>query len=236
MGSVCILRSGFWSYFSNQALLADNHSLMLGINYENRFCINELSARTIGAIIPSGNVSMGIHYSNFGYSDFKRENAGISTGLALSENINAGIQIDYLSEKTSGEYDNYQFITFEAGITCKVNSGVIIAMHVFNPVPNSLRKSWLPSTLTTGAGINLSKVLFFGAEAEMTTGKKVNLKTGFEYEAFKSFRLRGGFNTENTSFTFGVGYLFKSLNIDLSFSTHERLGITSSASLIFTIR
>jgi hypothetical protein len=229
------MKPGFWSSFNNQALLADNHSVMIGISYENRFCINELGTRTIGTIFPAGNATAGIHYSNFGYSDFRRETAGIATGLALSENISAGIQIDYYSEKTPGEYDNNQYVTFEAGMTCKLSSGAIIAVHLFNPVPNSLRKSSLPSTLTTGAGLELSKVLFVGAEAEMTTGKKINLKTGFEYEAFKSFWLRGGFSTENTSFCFGLGYLFKSLKIDLSFASHERLGITSGASIVFKI-
>jgi hypothetical protein len=62
------------------------------------------------------------------------------------------------------------------------------------------------------------------------------IRTGFEYEAVKNLWLRGGFSTENSSFSFGLGYLLKSLKLDLSFATHEKLGITSSASLIFKIR
>lgn len=235
MGSVCIIRHGFWSSFSNQALLADNHSVMIGINYESRFFINELGTRTIGGIFPAGNASVGIHYSNFGYSDFRRETAAVASGLALSENLSAGVQIDYFSEKASGEYDNNQYVTFEAGMTYEPSSGVIIAIHIFNPVPGSLRKFNLPASLSAGAGIELSNILFAGAEAEITTGRSIVLKTGFEYEAAKGFWLRGGFITENTSFSFGLGYMFKSLKIDLSFATHERLGVTSGASLIFKI-
>jgi hypothetical protein len=235
MGSVCIIKQGFWSSFGNQALLADNHSVIIGFSYENRFFINELGTRTIGGIFPAGNASVGVHYSSFGYSEFRRETAGIASGLALSENINAGIQIDYFSERTSGEYDNNQYVTFEAGMTWKSSSGVITAVHLFNPVPNSLRKSSLPASLRVGAGIELSNVLFAGAEAEMSTGRKIILRTGFEYEAAKKFWLRGGFSTENTSFSFGMGYLIKSIKIDLSFSTHEKLGITSGASIIFKI-
>ncbi len=235
-GSVCIIKPGFWSSFSNQALLAENHSVMIGVNYENRFFLKELGTRSVGGIFPAGNASVGVHYSSFGYSGFRRETAGIASGLALSESISAGIQIDYFSEKTYGEYDNNQYVTFEAGMICKFASGVIIATHLFNPVPNSLRKSGLPSSLRTGAGIELSNVLFTGVEAEMTTGRKIIIRTGFEYEAAKKIWLRGGFSTENTSFSFGLGYLFKSVKIDLSFATHEKLGITSGASLIFKIR
>lgn len=236
MGSVCIIKPGFWSSFNNQALLADNHSIMIGINYENRFFINELAARTIGAIVPAGNASLGVYYSDFGYSDFRRETVGFASGLTLSDNITAGIQIDYFSEKVSGEYDKNQYITFETGMIYKPSSDVILAVHLFNPVPNSFRKSILPVSLRTGAGIELSKVLFTGAEIELTSGRNIIFKTGFEYEAAKSFWLRGGFSTENTSFSFGLGYMFKSVKIDLSFATHEMLGITSYSSLIFKIR
>jgi hypothetical protein len=94
----------------------------------------------------------------------------------------------------------------------------------------------VPSTLTAGAGIDLSKTLFAGAEAEMSTKEKLIIRTGFEYEAAKKFWVRGGFSTENSSFSVGLGYLLKSLKIDLGFSTHDRLGVTSSVSLIYKIR
>jgi len=234
-GYTCSMKPGFWSSFGNQALLAYNNSISLGINYENRFNISELGTRTAGLQIPVSKTSLGIIYSHFGYYNFQRQMAGLACGLALSENIAAGVQIDYFSEKVAGEYDDYQIITFEAGVVAKVSQKVMISVHVFNPVPNSIRKTVLPSSVRTGAGIELSKVLFAGAEAEMSTGEKLIFRTGFEYEVLKKFWLRVGFSTENTSFSFGLGYLLKFVKIDLSFASHERLGITSCASLIFKI-
>jgi hypothetical protein len=235
MGSFCITGNGFWSSFRNQALLGFNNSFSAGANYENRFGISELGTRTAGMIIAADRTSLGIVYSHFGYPDFRREMGGISCGMALSDKISAGVQIDYFSEKTSGEYDNNRILTYEAGLLIIPSEKIRVGIHIFNPVPNSLRKSSLPSTLRAGAGIELSKVLYAGAEAEMSSGEKLILRTGFEYEAFKKFWLRGGFSSENTSFTFGTGYLFKSIKLDLSFATHERLGVTSSVSLIFKI-
>ncbi len=236
MGSVFIMKSGFWSSFHNQALLAGNKSLSAGINYENRFNISELGTRSAGLIIPAGSASIGIIYSRFGYYHFRRELGGISCGMALSENIAAGVQVDYFSERTSGEYENRQSVTFEAGLIILPKESITIGIHIFNPVPNSLRKTFLPSVIRAGAGIKLSKVLSAGAEAEMSSGEKLIIRSGFEYEVFEKFLLRGGFCTENTSFSFGLGYILKSLQLDLGFATHEKLGITSSASLIFKIR
>ena len=235
MGSVCIMKTGFWSSFHNQALLAFNNSFSAGINYNNRFNISELGTRTAGIIIPAGNSSLGILYSNFGYNHFHRETAGLSCGIALSEMITAGVQIDYFSERTSTEYGSRHFIICEAGLILLPKENLSIGIHIFNPVPNSVRKSFLPATLRAGAGIKLNKVLFAGAEAEMSTGKKLIIRTGFEYEVYNRLLLRGGFCTDNTSFTFGLGYLLNTFQLDLGFATHEKLGITSSVSLIFKI-
>jgi hypothetical protein len=236
MGSVCVMKTGFWPSFRNQALLAYNTSFTAGFNYENRFNLWELGTCTAGLAIPARKTSLGIIYSHFGYSDFKRSMFGLACGMSLGENFSAGVQIDYFLENTSGDYDSHHAATCEAGVYFRPSEKVGVGVHVFNPIPNSLRKSIMPSAIRAGAGIELSKVLFAGAEAEMSSGEKLIIRTGFEYEVLKKLWLRGGFSSENTSFTFGLGYLLKSLKIDLSFASHEKLGITSSASLIFIIK
>jgi hypothetical protein len=235
MGYACVMKEGFWSSFHNPALLALNNSFEFGINYENRFGIKELGTRTAGFLIPASKASVGAAYSHFGYTDFKRDVAALACGLRLSENIAAGVQIDYFSERTSGEYKNNQCITFETGIVAFPSDNIKIGLHLFNPIPNSLRKNNQPASLSVGAGIDLGKILFAGAEAEMSTGSNLTLRTGFEYEVVKNLWLRAGFSTKNNSFCFGTGYQAGIVKIDLGFATHEILGVTSSASLIFKI-
>jgi hypothetical protein len=234
-GYVCIMKNGFWSSFHNQASLAYNNSFSLGFNYENRFNIKELGTRTAGITIPVGKASIAALYSNFGYADFKRDMTGLACGMKLSKKISAGLQVDYFSERTSGEYDNIQFVTCEAGLLVTPSENLRIGLHIFNPVSNTIRKTYLPTSLRVGAGTNLNKLLFAGIEAEMSSGSKLIIRTGFEYEPAKKLWLRGGFSTDNNSFSFGLGYLAKIAQIDLGFVTHEKLGVTSSVSLIFKI-
>ena len=236
MNFSCVMRSGFWSSFHNQALLPLNNTVSFGLNYQNRFNISELGTSTAGLIIPGGKASIGAFYSHFGYKDLVRHSAGLACGLKLSEKILAGIQTDFFSENTSGEYNERQSLTFEAGLLIMPSEKIRIGFHFFNPVPNSLRRNYLPSSIRTGAGIYLSRVLFACAEAEMSTGRNLTLKTGVEYEQGNNFRLRGGFNSENNSFSFGIGYLLKFAQLDLGFATHETLGVTSSVSIIFNIK
>ena len=235
MNYSCVMKSGFWSSFHNQALLTQNKYVSFGFAYLNRFSISELGTRSAGLVIPSGKACFGAHYSNFGYKDFFRHSAGIACGIKLSEKISAGVQTDLFSEKTSGETNERLALSFEAGLLIIPSEKVRIGLHLFNPVPGSLRRNYLPSAIRAGIGIQFNKFLFAGAELEMTTGNVPELKTGFEYEPVRNFRLRGGFSSENTSFSFGVGYLLNSFQIDLGFLTHDRLGVTSCVSLIFII-
>lgn len=236
MGSVCVMKPGFWPSFRNQSILAYNTSVTAGFSYENRFNLPELGTRTAGLLIPAGKTSLGIIYSHFGYSDFRRSMFGLACGMPLGENIAAGVQVDYFLEKFSGDYDPGHSVTFEAGFFFKPADKISAGVHIFNPLLNSMRKTSMPSSIRAGAGIELSKVLFAGAEAELSSGEKLIIRTGFEYEIMKKLWLRAGFSSENSSFTFGLGYLLKSIKLDLGFASHDRLGITSSASLIIKIK
>jgi hypothetical protein len=235
MAQVCIMNNDFWSSFHNQAGLAFNKTFSFGLNYENRFCIKELGTRSAAMTICEGSVSTGAVYSHFGYSDFRRQMTGLACGMPISKIIAAGVQIDYFSERTTGEYNNNQMLTCEAGIIVTASENVNIGVHVFNPIPNSVRKSDMPTGLNAGAGIHLSKELFAGLETEMSTGHNLVIRAGFEYEAVKKFMVRGGFSTENNSLCFGFGHLVGPVMIDFGFATHEQLGITSSVSVIFKI-
>jgi len=234
-GYVCVMKNGFWSSFHNQATLGLNKSLAFGFNYENRFSISELATRSAGVIIPAGKASLAAVYSHFGYTDFRRDMTGLACGMKLSDKISAGVQIDYFSQRTSGEYNNNQSVTFEAGLLVIPSENTRIGIHIFNPVPNSLRKTFLPASLRIGARTYLNTTLFTGVEAEMSTRSKLIIRTGFEYEAAKKLWLRGGYSSDNNSFSFGLGYLVKIVQADIGFMTHESLGITSSVSLIFKI-
>ena len=235
MSNTCIMSYDFWSSFNNQAGLALNNKLAAGINYENRFGLKELGTKSAGIIIPAGGSSLGLIYSNYGYNDLQKHFAGAACRLKLSKKITAGIQIDYISERTSGEYLNNSFLTCEAGIQIEPTSYTRLGFHIFNPVPNSLRKNYMPSEIRIGAGYKINPVVFIGIELEKSTGSNLVLKTGFEYEPVNKLVLRGGFRSNTGSLSFGIGYKTKIFITDFAFVTHEILGVTPSVSVILNL-
>jgi hypothetical protein len=235
MAYVSVMKHDFWSAFHNQAALSFSRKPSFGSNYENRFGLPELSTCSAGLILPVPRATLGLIYSRFGYRDFRRDMAGIGCGLSLSHSVSAGIQIDCFTEKSYGDYASWYSVTFEGGLSVLLNEKTVLAFHFFNPVPGRFRQREMVSSLSTGIGIMPGKGLFAGVEADLSSSGEYDLRTGFEYELSEKVILRGGFRTEHSSFCFGLGYRLKPLSVDLAFSTHDRLGVTSSVSLVFNI-
>ena len=235
MAFVSVMKKDFWSSVHNPGSLSYVRKTTFGTSCENRFGIPGLGTVTAAAVIPVSRSSLGLDCSMFGNSDFRRQKASLACGLPLGPAFSAGIRIDYFSERTYGNYSNIGYVTFETGAVIRISNTVNAGIHIFNPLPSSLRKRPMATVLSTGMGAEIGTGLFIGSECEISTGGGAELRTGFEYELSKRLWIRGGYKTGHSSFCFGLGYKTGPAVADVSFTTHERLGITSSVSLTFNI-
>lgn len=235
MAYVSVMRNDFWSAFHNQAALARKRRFSAGISYENRFGLAELGTTTAALQLPAGKTGLGIICSRFGYHDYNRNFFAAACGLPVAENLTAGVQVDYFEEHSRGDYTPFRTITFEAGIQGTIGENTRFGVHLFNPLPSSLRKYKMVSIINAGAGTNLTDRFFAGVEGELRSDGRGDIRTGFEYSAKKDIVIRGGFHTRNSSFCFGIGYRLKGLRTDISFSTHNKLGISTSVTFTYDI-
>lgn len=236
MGNIMPFADPFWSVFQNQGSLSSIRSVRAGINYENRFFLHELSTRSAAIAVPAGKTVIASMYSYFGYADYRRQMVAASCGLSLSDRISAGIQIDYFSERSYGEYSAWQTVTCEAGILIEAGENLSLGIQLFNPVPDAIRKNEMPSRIKLDVSGRLNSSLCAGAVIEMSSGGKPCLGTGMEYKIYEGLSVRGGFRSENTSFSFGIGYNAGPAEIDIAFSSHEKLGLSSAVSVIFKMK
>lgn len=235
MAYACIMKPGIWSAFHNQAALPLNGTSAFSFSYENRYGLKELAARNLCFVLPSGNSAIGAAYSYSGYSDLRMEVISLAGGTRLSPGLSAGVQANLNIVNSAGEYMDYVLITCEGGLLMNLSENVKAGVHIFNPLPNSLRKVPVRSALRTGAGMELPGNLFLALEAEMISGEGISLRTGFEYSAGAKFLLRAGYSTREPGFSFGIGYSTKPAVADIAFSTHPALGITSCLTVSFIL-
>ncbi|MCD4769904.1 MAG: hypothetical protein K8R35_07045 [Bacteroidales bacterium] len=231
-----VTTSGFWSSFHNQASLGEIDRFSIGINQDNRFGISELSNKTFAFILPKGNGALGAVYSYYGYSEYNRHTAGLSYGMKLGQKLSVGIQADLFSTRGAGDYQNTNELTFETGLLFKPAENLRIGLHVFNPLPNTLRDHDLPTVVKLGTGYYFSSQFMACVELEAGNSVQTVLRVGSEYEILNNFFVRGGFMSNPIGYSFGFGYSGSFLRGDLGFITHENLGLSPSLSIVILLR
>ncbi|MCF8222881.1 MAG: hypothetical protein K9J25_07015 [Bacteroidales bacterium] len=231
-----VATDGFWASFHNQASLASVKSWSAGINQDNRFGLSELSNKTFAMIIPSHKRgAMGMVYSYYGYTEYNRHTIGLAYGMKLGNKIRAGVQTDFYSTRIAGDYRNRNDLSFEGGIQYIPVNDLVLGIHLYNPIPETLHDSDIPLVMRLGASYKFASTFLVIAEMETTNQANTNARVAFEYEFPANLFLRGGFMSNPLGYAFGGGYSGRILQANLGFITHENLGLTPSLSLVIFI-
>jgi hypothetical protein len=156
--------------------------------------------------------------------------------MPLSEWIHAGISIDFITERCSGDYGPWNKVTFGAGLIIKTGKNGFTSVNLFNPFSSPSAKGNVPSGLRVEYSGHLNSQFSAGAGLEMERGRKLSVLAGCEYRHPAGLFLRGGYSTLYISFSAGVGYETGKIRMDVAFSSHERLGISSNCSVVFRFK
>ncbi len=237
MGNSSVTLCDFWAVSNNQAGLANYKNPAGGIYYENRFLMKELSLKSGAVIVPTNSGVFGVNLSYFGYSLYNEKKAGLAYGKALSKNLSAGIQLDYLSTHIAENYGKRDLVTFEAGVIYMFNKNFGIGAHIFNPIRVKLADyddERIPTILCAGLSYKFSEKVFACIETEKNINYSPSVKAGLEYHVVKELYLRTGIKTNPISNTFGFGLELGNLKFDFATGIHQVLGYTPQLSLIYT--
>ena len=247
MGNATVAFSDFWSVYNNQAGLSRIESITAGINYQNRFLVKELGHNAAGFVLPTKTGVFGASMQYFGYSLFNETKIGLAYARSFGEKFSTGIQLDYFSRHIAEGYGNASAFTFELGIQTLVSEGVILGVHIFNPVQSGysgIDSDQIPTVFTLGILYEITDEVLIMVESEKDLDYKPLLRSGLEYRLVEQVCFRLGFSTlpsrEGESgfsaanlFTFGFGYEWNNLVTDLSASIHQTLGWSPGISLYY---
>ena len=238
MANASVTLTDLWSNFHNQAGLAWLDAFTIGIHYENRYMVDQYALRSFALAIPTSGGTIGASYSVFGYTKYNESKTGLAFGKSFGEKLAAGIQMDYLHVHIDGEYGNSDALTMEAGIVAKPVTNLFVGAHVYNPVRakyNRFTDEPIPTVLQVGLGYYFSDDLVVCVESEKDLDREMLVNVGSEYHLVKSVYLRAGLSTSRiSSYSFGAGFVFKGLKIDLAFSDHSILGLTPHISMSYS--
>jgi len=224
---------GHWSCFHNQALLAASPATSFSAAFENRFMMPALSSKAASAVIVMRPAPLGIVVTHYGNADYNRLFTGLASGVKITEAIALGVQVDFISERGIGEYRDESHVTFETGMTCLLSSSLSLGLHLFNPL-SPVNK--LPASVETGLQWRQSDDFLLTVGGAKVSEEPLSVQCGLSWSVHNRLILRSGYMSSPSAFTFGIGFKAGLMQTDAGFLVSSMTGVTSSVSIVWTIR
>lgn len=238
MGHASVTIADLWSAHHNQAGLAWLKRPAAGAYYENRFLVSELGLRGAVAAVPIGAGVFGLEVQNFGYSLYKESKYGLSYARKLSPKVAIGVQLDYLRTRISEGYGSKGLVTGEVGFRIQLTPEWTAGAHVYNPARVKLAdydNERVPTILRLGTDYRFSQKVLLAVETEKDLDQKPVVKVGVEYQVVEILFLRAGIGSNPFQNSFGFGFKFNDVTLDLAASYHEVLGYSPQVALAYRI-
>ena len=223
-----------WAYHHNPGMLGFSEAAGVGAYYENRFQLKELQYQGLTLVQPLkiGVLSAGAQYS--GMEHYRTSRAGIGYALKLSDFIAMGLQLNYLNVRQSVEYGIKHGVSAEFGLAAQISKKWMLGASVYNISRArfaTYQNERFATLLRIGAQYNISPKIDWLMEVEKDVLFPMKLKGAFEYQPITDFYLRMGLSTAPLEYSFGLGYNFKGLYLDIASSYKQILGFSTGVSL-----
>ncbi len=235
LGSTGLCFNDIWSVYNNPGAFGSIEKHGVGISYENRFLLKELSSQSLafGYHLKKGG-NFGIHFQQYGFSLYREMIGGLTYGLKLFDNFSAGVQLNYHRIALGENYGSLNNLSAGLGLYYRLNKAVDLGMRVTNISRSRLadfQDERLPTVFGLGMMYTFSERVLWTVEAEKTVIHPVNFKSGLEIKPHEVLALRIGINSYPFQSSFGLGLKFKKFQFDMATIWHSNLGISPSVGL-----
>jgi hypothetical protein len=196
----------------------------LGLSVFNRFQMSELNTANLSFIYPNKYLDAGFRLTTFGYEDYRITQLQGNFSKKIISDLSIGIQLNYRNIRTRWEEDSQAVFSSGLGIYYRLNEQVDIALLGENLLCTAKEKNWRwQAGLQYRASENVALFLETGYNKE----KLFRFAVGAEYAILKQFHIRSGYDSVHGMPSFGVGYNWNCWQVDVGFSFHSILGMSS---------
>ena len=186
--------------------------------------------------IPFKPGTIGLSYRYFGYSKFYEAKFGLAYSRKFTEHFSVGVQVDYLQTHIAEGYGNFNAVTAEIGLLAEPIKNLSIGFHLYNPTrvkKNAPFEENVPTVARLGCSYRFEDKATLLLETEKDINQEPVYKGGLEVKTLDKLYLRGGFSSGYEQYSFGLGYKFRKIIVDMAFTRHYYLGFTPHVSLSY---
>ena len=237
MANASVCNTDVWAYHHNPGALGEVKTFSAGLSYTNRFLLKDFQSQALALAIPMKVGVLSVGAQLYGHDQFRSQRAGIGYGLKLAEKFYAGVQLNYQGIVLNENYGSSHGVTAEVGLQALLTEKWRIGVSMFN-VTRSKLSNYQDDRLTTvmrlGTNYLLSKKVLLAAEVNKDVEQVPRFSGGVEYQAVENLFIRAGAGSGPTEFTFGLGYKYKSVQLDLGSAYHQVLGWSPHFSITYS--
>lgn len=238
MGTSGVAFSDLWSVTHNQAGLALLTKPSFGLFYENKFALKELGLKAGAFAYPTSSGVFAIDLMQFGYSKYNESRVGLAFAKSLGKRFSIGVKFNYLNTFYAEEYGNKGTFIAELGLLAQPIKHLYIGGHIYNLSRSKIaayNDERIPTTITFGIAYEFSEKVLCTVEAEKELQYNPIYKVGMEYRFLENLYIRAGVTSNPNQMSLGIGYVFKRIKADISFSSHQVLGISPHIGFSFEL-
>ncbi len=227
-----------WSIKNNPGAFGELNESGIGVAYENRFLLKELSTQSlVFGYHTESSGNFGIHFQQYGFDLYREMEGGLTYGMKIGRNFSAGVSINYHRIRLAENYGSANLVSAGFGLFYQISEDFDLGMSVQNLSRTRLADfddERLPTNFTLGMRYHFSEKAFWTVDVEKDIIHPVNFKSGIEIQAHEILALRFGINTYPFQSAFGLSLKLKKFQLDLASMYHTQLGLSPSGGLSYT--
>lgn len=235
MGHASSCLTDEWSVFNNIGGLAKLTTLSAAFTYDAHPSFSPFNKTAAVFAVPLkkfGTAGLGIY--RFGDKVYSEQilTTGFSSTFGLAS---LGIKLNYIQYNAAGfGRKGVWSISFGgiAALTPKLSIGAYV-INLNQPKISHLDNERLPTILTAGLSFKTSDKTIVTTELTKDLDYKPVWKTGAEYQVYKKFSFRTGFNIHPVSGFFGLGFKPKKFSVDYSYQYRPGIGSRHQATVAY---
>ncbi len=225
-----------FALFNNPAGLSFSSNNELGVFYSPApFGLSELAN---GFSVYKHNFQFGTvaaGYMTYGFELYRENMFSITYSNFVDEKLAIGATINYHTLSIE-RYGDDNSVSFNIGGIASIQDNIKLGFLFENISRSSFGEdsNQIPIVYNAGLSYNINTNVTVSAAVEKELEFDPSIKFGLEYRLIEYFEMRLGYKNEPDSFAAGVGINYSIFNLDYAFFTHQDLGLTHQAGIIFS--
>ena len=220
----------------NPAVLGGCANSQVGIATYCRFHIPELSTQALYGNLKTNQGGFGFFASYFGSKLYNQALFNLAYGHVLGKSLYGGIALRYNRYRVEALDETGRHLTGDVALLARLTERVALALTCKNLNPWKEHSNNFPQNICLAVASGEKELYYASFQLELTDFSQVSASIGLEYRIVKVLAIRAGVTSGALqNYSFGFGWRWNKLSLDLGFRQHPWLGLSTAVAVSYAI-